>query len=155
MKNFALLLTLVLFSSVAIAQKVNYSGEWKLNEDKSELGYDFSLAPSSLTITHTKKTLDMKSVSNMQGQELVSESHFTLDGKEVENVSYGETVVKSTAVVDKKTKAIKIDTNGDSEGIGEWTSTQILSLKDGNLVVEFEAASDMGEIAETYVFDKQ
>lgn len=155
MKNFALVLALVLFSSVAIAQKVNYSGEWKLNEDKSELGYDFSLAPSSLSITHAKKTLDMKSVSNMQGQELVSESHFTLDGKEVENVSYGETVVKSTAVVDKGTKAITIVTNGDSEGIGEWTSTQILSLKDGNLVVDFEAASDMGEIAETYVFDKQ
>lgn len=155
MKNFALVLALVLFSSVAIAQKVNYSGEWKLNEDKSELGYDFSLAPSSLNITHAKKTLDMKSVSNMQGQELVSESHFTLDGKEVENVSYGETVVKSTAVVDKKTKAITIVTNGDTEGIGEWTSTQILSLKDGNLVVDFEAASDMGEIAETYVFDKQ
>ena len=91
----------------------------------------------------------------MQGQELVSESHFTLDGKEVENVSYGETVVKSTAVVDKKTKAITIVTNGDTEGIGEWTSTQIVSLKDGNLIVEFEAASDMGEIAETYVLDKQ
>jgi len=30
-----------------------------------------------------------------------------------------------------------------------------MSMKDGNLVIEFEAASQMGEMTETYVFDKQ
>ena len=155
MKNFAFVLALVLFSSVAIAQKVNYSGEWKLNESKSELGYDFSLAPTSISVEHTKKTLDMKSVNVFNGQEVVSESHFTLNGKENENTGFGESVTKSTAVVDKETKAIKIVTNGSSEGVGDWTSTQMISIKDGNLVILFDASSDMGSIAETYVFDKQ
>jgi len=155
MKNIALVLTLVLFSSVAIGQKVNYSGDWKLNESKSELGYDFSMAPVTVALKHTKKTLDMKAVNVWDGQELVTESHLTLDGKENENTGMGGTVVTSTAVVDKKTKAITIVTNGDSEGIGEWTSTQLLTMKDGNLVIEFEAGSSMGEIFETYVFDKQ
>ena len=63
MKNFAFVLALVLFSSVAIGQKVNYSGEWKLNKSKSELGYDFSLAPNSVSVKHTKKTLDLKTVN--------------------------------------------------------------------------------------------
>lgn len=155
MKNFAFVLAFVLFSSVAIGQKVNYSGEWKLNDSKSELGYDFSMAPASLTVAHSKKTLDLKTVNVWDGQEIASESHFTLDGKECENVGFGESVTKSTVEVDKETNAIKILTSGDSEGIGEWTSTQILSLKDGNLVIAFEAESDMGGIAETYVFDKQ
>ena len=155
MKNLAFVLALVLFSSVAIGQKVNYSGEWKLNESKSELGYDFSLAPVTVAVKHSKKTLDLKTVNVWDGQEIVSESHFTLDGKENENTGFGESVTKSTAVVDKGTKAITIVTNGSSEGVGEWTSTQIISIKDGNLVIQFDAASDMGELAETYVFDKQ
>ena len=155
MKNFAFVLALVLFSSVAIGQKVNYSGEWKLNKSKSELGYDFSLAPNSVSVKHTKKTLDLKTVNVWDGQEMVRESHFTLDGKENENISFGESVTKSTAVVVKETKAIKIVTNGSSENVGDWTSTQIISIKDGTLVIQFEAASDMGGIAETYIFDKQ
>ncbi len=155
MKNIAFVLALVLFSSVAIGQKVNYSGEWKLNESKSELGYDFSMAPTSVSVKHTKKTLDLKSVNVWDGQEIVSESHLTLNGKETENMGFGESVTKSTAVVDKGTKTITIVTDGSSEGVGDWTSTQVMSMKDGNLVIEFEAASDMGEMAETYVFDKQ
>jgi len=155
MKNFALILALALFSSVAIGQNVDYSGEWKLNESKSELGYDFSMAPASMTITHSKKALDLKTVNVWDGTEIVSESHITLDGKETENIGFGESVTKSTAEVDKATNAIKITTKGSAEGVGDWTSTQNMLMKDGNLVIQFEAASDMGEIAETYVFDKQ
>ena len=155
MKNFAFVLALVLFSSVAIGQKVNYSGEWKLNETKSELGYDFSMAPITVSVDHSKKTLDLKPVNVWDGQEIASESHFTLDGKECENIGFGESVTTSTAEVIKETKAIKIVTDGSSDGVGDWTSTQIISLKDGNLVIDFEAVSDMGEIAEIYVFDKQ
>jgi hypothetical protein len=155
MKNIAIIFALVLFSSAAIAQKVNYSGEWKLNEDKSELGYDFSMAPASMTVTHTKKALDLKSVNVFDGQEVATESHFTLDGEETENIGFGESATKSTAVFDKKTSVITIETAGSAEGVGDWTSTQIMSMKEGSMVVKFDAASDMGEIAEIYVFDKQ
>lgn len=155
MKNLALIFSLVLFSATAIAQKPNLSGDWKLNESKSELGYDFSMAPVALTLDHTKKTLDMKATNVWDGQEMVSESHLTLDGKECENSGMGGTTVTSTAVVDKKAKTITIETNGYADGIGDWTSVQVLSMKEDNLVVAFEAASDMGSITETYVFDKQ
>lgn len=155
MRNLALIISLVFFSSLAIGQKVNYSGEWKLNDSKSELGYDFSMAPASVTVTHTKKTLDMKTVNVWDGQDYETKSHFTLDGKETENVGVGESVTKSTAEVIKATKAIKIITKGYADQVGDWTSTQVMSMKDGQLVIEFEATSDMGDIAETYVFDKQ
>ena len=154
MKNFAFVLALVLFSSVAIGQKVNYSGEWKLNEDKSELGYEFSLAPASMTVNHTRKTLDLTLVSVFDGQEMVREQHYPLNGEECENPGFMDSVTKSRAVVDKKTKAIKIVTNGSAEGL-DYTLTQNILLKEGNLVIQSEAFSDMGELIETQVYDKQ
>ena len=45
MKNFVFIIALAFLSATAFGQKVNFSGDWKLNESKSELGYEFSLAP--------------------------------------------------------------------------------------------------------------
>ena len=55
---------------------------------------------------------------------------------------------------DKKAKTVKIVTTGSVEG-SDYNLTQTFSMKEENLVVESEAASDMGELFETFVFDKQ
>ncbi len=153
MKNFVFILALTFLSATAFGQKVKFSGDWKLNEDKSELGYEFSLAPSAMKVEHTKKTLDLTSVSEWDGQEIENKQHFTLDGEVCENVGFAETVTKSTANYDKKAKTITIVTNGSVEGM-DYTLTQVMSMKEGSMVVESEAASDMGEMFETFVFDK-
>ena len=70
MKNIIFVIALAFLSASSFGQKVNFSGEWKLNEEKSELGDQFSLAPQSLKIVHTKKTLDLEKHAEMQGQEL-------------------------------------------------------------------------------------
>jgi len=154
MKNFAFIIALAFLSATAFGQKVNFSGDWKLNESKSELGYEFSLAPKAMKVEHTKKTLDLTSTSEWDGQEVESKSHFTLDGEVSENVGFAESVTKSTASFDKKAGTLKIVTNGSAEGM-DYTLTQIMSMKEDNLVVELEAASDMGEMVETHVFDKE
>lgn len=153
MKSIVFAIAFVLFSSLAIGQKVNYSGEWKLNEAKSELGSEFSLAPARITVKHSRKTLDMQIVNVWDGQEIVNDQHYTLNGKEVENLGFAESVTKSTAEVDKKSKAIIIVTKGSAEGM-DYTLTQLISLKDGNLIMNSEAASDMGELIEIYVYEK-
>ncbi len=154
MKNFVFIIALAFLSATAFSQKVKFSGEWKLNESKSELGYDFSFAPKIKTVEHTKKTLDVTNVNEWDGQEYVSKMHYTLDGEVTENVGLMESVTKSTATFDKKTNTIKIITKGSYEG-GEYTSTQIMVMKEENLVVAFTGASDMGEMVEKYVFDKK
>jgi uncharacterized protein YdeI (BOF family) len=154
MKNFVFIIALAFLSATAFGQKVNFSGDWKLNESKSELGYEFSLAPKAMKVEHTKKTLDLTSTSEWDGQEVESKSHFTLDGEVSENVGFAESVTKSTASFDKKAGTLKIVTNGSAEGM-DYTITQIMSMKEDNLVVELEAASDMGEMVETHVFDKE
>ena len=153
MKNFVFILALAFLSATAFGQKVNFSGDWKLNEGKSELGYEFSLAPSAMNVEHTKKTLDLTSVSEWDGQEIENKQHFTLDGEVCENVGFAESVTKSTANYDKKAKTLTIVTNGSVEGM-DYTLTQVMSMKDESMMVESEAASDMGEMFETFVFDK-
>jgi uncharacterized protein YdeI (BOF family) len=153
MKNFVFIIALAFLSATAFGQKVNFSGDWKLNESKSELGYEFSLAPKAMTVEHTKKTLDITSVSEWDGQEVESKSHYTLDGEVSENVGFAESATKSTANYDKKTKSLKIVTNGSVEGM-DYTLTQIMTMKEGNLVINSEAGSDMGEMVETFVFEK-
>ena len=64
-----------------------------------------------------------------------------------------ESVTKSTANFDKKAKTITIVTKGSVEGM-DYTLTQVMSMKEDKMVVESEATSDMGEMFETFVFDK-
>jgi len=154
MKNLVFICTLAFLSANAFGQKVNFSGEWTLNEGKSELGYEFSLAPKTMTVEHTKKTLDLTNLSEWDGQEYESKTHYTLDGELCENPGLEGSVTKSTASFDKKTKKLKIVTDGEVQGMS-YTLTQVMSMKDGNLVVESGAASDMGEMFETFVFDKK
>ena len=153
MKNFVFIIALAFLSATAFGQKVKFSGDWKLSEDKSEQGYEFSLAPKAMTVEHTKKTLDLVNVWAFDGQEFEIKQHFTLDGAECENVGFMESVLKSTANFDKKTKTIKIVSNGSGEG-PDYTHTQIMSIKEDNLVIVSEAASEMGELDETFVFEK-
>jgi hypothetical protein len=155
MKNIIFVFALVFLSATAFSQKVNFTGEWKLNKEKSELGDQFSLAPQSLKIAHTKKTLDLEKFAEIQGQEFETKEHFTLDGKECVNVGLGESETKSTAAWNKKTKKMIIETAGAMEDGSEYSMAQEISLKEGALVIDMTAGSDFGEMFETYVFDKQ
>jgi len=153
MKNFVFIIALAFLSATAFGQKVNFSGDWTLNEDESELGYEFSLAPKAMKVEHTKKTLDVTNVSEWDGQEIETKAHYTLDGEVSENPGFEDSVTKSTAGYDKKTKTLKVVTDGEVQGMS-YTLTQIYSMKDDKLNVESEAASDMGEMMETFVFEK-
>ncbi|MDF1573671.1 MAG: hypothetical protein P1P86_00575 [Bacteroidales bacterium] len=154
MKNSVFIFALAFISAGVFGQKVNFSGEWKLNDQKSELGDQFSLAPLAMTVEHKKKTLDLTNISEWDGQEYESKTHYTLDGAECENIGFMESVTKSTAAFDKKAKTLTIVTKGSVEGM-DYTLTQVMSMNEGSLLVESEAASDMGEMFETFVFDKK
>ena len=154
MKKFSFIIALALVSALSFGQRAKFSGEWKLNEGKSELGDQFSLGPKTLLVEHTKKTLDLTSISEFDGQEMESKQHLTLDGEECENIGLMESVTKSTASYDKKAKTITVVTRGSVQGY-DYTLTQTMAMKGDNLVMESEATSDMGDMTETFVFDKQ
>ena len=154
MKNILFIIALAFLSATTFGQKVNFSGDWTLNEDESELGYEFSLAPKVMTVEHTKKTLDITSVREFNGEEAETTAHYSLDGEVNENAGFMDSIIKSTAGFDKKTGTLKIVTKGSAQGM-DFTLTQIMSMKEDKLVISSEAASDMGEMVETFVFDNQ
>jgi hypothetical protein len=154
MKQTVFVLSLLLFSSATLAQKVKYSGDWILNEDKSELGHEYSLAPASISIKQTRKLLVMKTTHHWNEEIYVSEQRFTLDGEACENAGFENSTTLSSAELDRESKTIKIVTQGNAEGL-DYTFTQDISLRDGHLVVNARAETALGELLETFVFDKQ
>jgi len=155
MKKIGLVIAMAFMVSITFGQKVNFSGEWKLNAEKSELGAQFSIAPDNIVVKHTRKTIEVEKHGQMQGQEYTTNDLFTLDGKACENPGIGNSVKKSTAVWNKKTKVLTIasviplDDGSDVELIEE------LAMEEDNLVIGTSAASAYGEMFEKYVFDKE
>ncbi len=155
MRNLVFSIALLLAVSSSYSQKVNFSGSWKINEELSEMGDQFSLAPNSIVLKHSRKTLEFEKNSSFQGQDYTTNDVFTLDGKECENPGWMDSIKKSTALFDKKTKTLKItsiipmDDGSDAEIIEE------LVMDGEQLVIESTASSIYGELIERFVFDKQ
>ena len=155
MKNIVLVIALVLLSSSGFSQKVNFSGTWNLNTEKSELGDEFSLAPNSIILDHSKKVIDVEKNGEFQGQSYTTNDHFTLDGVECENPGWMGALKTSTATWDKKTKVLKISSTIPMEDGSEVVIIEEYVMNGDNLVIETSAASDYGEMVERFVFDKQ
>lgn len=155
MKRLVYLIMLVLISSAGFGQKANFSGNWKINKEKSELGDQFSMAPNTIIVNHKRKSLEVEKHGDFQGEEYTTNDLFTLDGKECENPGWMESVKTSTAVWNKKTKVLNINSNilledgSDVEIIEEW------GMNGDNLVIEVSASSSYGDMEERFVFDKQ
>ena len=154
MKNIVLVIALALLTSTGFSQKVNFSGTWTLNEAKSELGDHFSLAPNTMVLDHSKKSIDVEKSGEMQGQEYTSNDHFTLDGEKCENPGWMDGIKTSTATWDKKTKVLKISTTIPMEG-AEVEINEEYIMNGDNMVIESVIVSGYGEMVERIVFDKQ
>lgn len=155
MKNIVFVIALVVLSAAGYGQKVNFSGDWKFNSELSELGDQFSLAPNSVVVKHTKKTLEMERNSTWDGQDFTTNDFFTLDGKECENPGMMDSIKKSTATYDKKTQKLTITSYVELEDGTEVEIIEEIKMEGENLVIESSVASSYGDMLEKFVFDKQ
>ena len=155
MKRILLVWAVVFLAATAYGQKVNFSGSWVLNKDASDLGYDFSLAPKSMVLEHAKKTLDVERHAEWDGQVIVSNDHFTLDGKVCVNTAWMDTDKESTVEYNKKKGLLTITTTVPMPDGGEATIIDEYSMDGEQLVINCTASSSMGEMVEKMVFDRQ
>ena len=154
MKKILYLIVLLLIASQGYGQKVNFSGTWKINRDKSQLGEEFSMAPEKVIVEQGKNSLSVERHAFWQGEEFSFTDKFTLDGKECENPGWMDSIKKSTAVWAEK-KLLKITTKIPMQDGGEMTIVDEYTLEDGNLHIKTFASSSYGEMTEVYVFDKE
>ncbi len=154
--------TFLLISVMAFAEneKLNFSGEWSLNEEKSDLGEGRRRRPSAkLTISQDVDTLTIERLlTRRSGDEFKVKEKFTLDGKECENTVY-ERPKKSVVTWSKDGKSLTITSIIVFERDGnefEFNTVEIWKLADeGNsLSIEYTSKSSRGERKSTYVYDK-
>jgi hypothetical protein len=135
------------------ADKPNFSGDWKLDADKSNFGP--MPPPTSMTrkIDHTDPALTVtQAMSGPQGDQNATMKYAT-DGKETTNNFMGQDV-KSTGKWDGP--AVVITTKADFGGtevtlVDKWTLSD-----DGKVMTDLlHIVSPQGEFDITYVMNKQ
>ena len=161
-KQFAFLITgSMLFSTFIIkGDRVNFSGEWKLNEQKSELGtFDRRMIASTLKIEQKEDLIIItKPAPSLDGTgDGTTTETLSFDGKVSETPGFGNSKKKSTAKWSDDGQAfiinytIVIDRNGQTleiKGAVTWT------LKNGSLHVVTVSSSPRGEMTTKAVYDK-
>lgn len=158
---YALLVpTLFLFSFTIGTDKVNFSGDWKLDEAKSELG-DFGARvarslkadqkPDAITVTRVTPGFN-------GGDPVTTTLTISYDGKVTESEGFGGSKRKTTAKWsdDGQTLTISNTTLFERDGqTNEFKSTETWTLtKDGLLSVVTKSNSPRGESITKAIYGK-
>ena len=155
MNKVVFLLGTLLISAVLSVQAVDFSGNWKLNHEKSKLNAQFSMAPKDMIATQSDNEFNLEKHSTFQDNDFTIKDKFTLDGKECINPAWQDTQKKSVAVWSDDKSSLKITSKFPMGDSGEMTIIETYKMDGENLVIESSASSSYGDVAETMVFDKQ
>ena len=137
----------------AAQAKPDFSGNWKLNVDKSEFGP--IPPPSTMTMKIDHADPDLKVATSQSGPQgdMSYEAKYTTDGKECTN-TIGPMEAKST--LKWEGDDLLVDTNLDAGGMqiaikGKWT----LSADGKTLTQAAHINSPQGDIDVKYILEKQ
>jgi hypothetical protein len=155
MRKLFYLLALSMISVATMGEGIDFSGTWKLNNEKSIFFEQFSLAPTQVIVIQTADSLMVEKHGNFQGTDYVTKDKISLDGKECVNIGWMDSKKTSTAVWSEDGKTLTISSKMPAQDGGEATMKEVFQLVELNLKIELNAASSMGEMSETYVLDKQ
>jgi hypothetical protein len=156
------LFLLTAFTAFAGEGKVDFSGTWNFNEEKSEMGEGGRfMRATKLVISQKDNDMTLeRHVTRRDGETSTMTDKLTLDGKECENPAFGENTKKSVVTWSEDGKNLTINTTMEFWREGdktEITSVEIYKLsEDGNtLTIDYSGTSPRGERKATYVYDKE
>ncbi|MEI9944939.1 MAG: hypothetical protein WDN26_12060 [Chitinophagaceae bacterium] len=155
-----LLAPAILLSFTTKPAPINFSGQWKLNESKSELG-EFRFAPSSIKVDQKADAITVSRESNFNGQANTRTETLTFDGKVTESTGgFGNSKRKSTAKWsdDGKTMTVSYTVNFDINGeASELKGTETWTLSDDGktFTLQTKGAGPQGDFTTKAVYDKQ
>lgn len=151
-------------TSATIVNSVNFSGEWKLNESKSELGQGgFGAARTIKIASSDANGISIERIStNRDGEQVSRTEKLTFDGKEVESQNqggFGNSTRKASAKWSDDGQSMIInavstfDRNGEKMEIKQ---KETWKLGDGGqtLTIESSSSSSFGERTMKLVYDK-
>ena len=156
-RSMFLLLFTMCFTLTGFAQKPDFSGTWTLNESKSKLGAEFSMAPGTYIITQEGNRMESETIADFQGQEFRQKNNYTLDGSESKNEGFQGMEQVSIANWTGDGNFLQIKTSIEMMDGGELVITRTFGMDGENLVVEnsMQGGPMGGSNAETWVYDRE
>jgi hypothetical protein len=158
---FALLIPcLLLFSFTTVNYRANFSGDWKLDESKSELGTAGGRVARSLKAEQKDNDITIsRTTPGFNGGDPVTTTYtVTYDGKVTESEGFGGSKRKSTAKWSDDGLTLTINSAMAFERDGqtmEFKSVETWSLtSDGLLSVVTQNSSSRGESTTKAVYSK-
>jgi hypothetical protein len=163
--NLVSIIILLLSLSFLFAEegKVNFSGEWNLNQDKSEIGgggRGRGGGSSKLVVKQedNKLTIDRTS-RNRDGEEFIRTTELTLDGKETKTEGFRGSEQTTTANWTDNGNTLTISSVAIYERDGqefEMNSTEVWHLQENGKVLSIESTrtTPRGERTSKLVYDK-
>jgi hypothetical protein len=164
-KGTLLIATVILTvcTSAAVINSLDFSGEWKLNEQKSELGqFGGRGAAKSIKVTSSDaKGISIERTStNQNGEAVVRKESLTFDGKESESTGgFGNSTRKASAkwADDGQSMIINaimtFDRNGEKMEVKQ-NETWRLGDNGQTLTIESNSSSSFGESTMKLVYEK-
>jgi hypothetical protein len=159
--QYALLIpAVVLFSFTTVADRPNFSGDWKLDESKSELGEFGGRVARSLKADQKDNDITIaRTTPGFNGGDPVTTTLIlTFDGKVTESEGFGGSKRKSTASwsADGSTLTVNTTTMFERDGqTSEFKTTETWTLtKDGLLSVVTHSNSPRGESTTKAIYKK-
>ncbi len=150
------LLAFAAATSLFAQSKPDFSGSWKLNKAKSELGAMADRVPEDFMVKIDHKEPELKiSQPGMRGGN--QESKVTTDGKEATSTTEGPMgEVKSKAVAKWDGSELVMDVNREFGGNSMSQSDRWMLSPDGKtLTIARKISSPMGEMEMKQVLEKQ
>ena len=141
---------------------INFSGNWALNETKSNFGdSQFRMAAVTLIVKQEGNNLtDDRTQPGFDGGEMKTTEKLTLDGKVCENTGVMDSKRKSTAIwsADKKSLVIATTLVFDMGGQAtEMKTSETWKFGENNatLLIETSFTGPDGEMKTSLVYDKK
>jgi hypothetical protein len=154
-----LLAPALLSSFIAFTEKANFSGEWKLNEGKSELGeFGGRFAARTIKVEQKEEAITIsKTAPSFNGGDNTTTETLSFDGKESETTVFGNSKKKSTLKWSDDSQSfiisysIAFERNGETS---EFKGIETWSLKDGALSLVTVSSSPRGENTTKAIYNK-
>lgn len=153
----------LLMSFTFLADRANFSGDWKLNEGKSDFGQRGArFATKELKVDEKTDAISIsRTTPSFQGGDDVTNTEtLTFDGKEVEGTGFGNSTRKSSLkwADDDQTFTISTNTTMDRNGqTFSFSAKETWSLGDGGktLTLTTTRTTQQGDVTTKAVYDKQ
>jgi len=150
----------IFLSFTSLPDKANFSGEWKLNEGKSDLGQFAAFAPRKIKVEQKADSITItKTAPSFNGDDVTITETLPFDGKEMESTIFGNSKRKASAKWSDDgqtftiTYNLMLDFNGQTT---EIKGTEVWVLADGGktLVSQNNSSSSFGDIQAKGVYEK-